>query len=1533
MAQAQGTAATMLLMKLNWSTIALLTIGVLLLGAKCTPCTGTAAVSNTAPLATLTSGKGHEADSARSPGLGWCSERTPFVGRAPETQAAASDVVDVGCKAHAAACIEAQDALLAAREAATSTGHHTSSETASASTSTADISGNTSHASLPPPHLVVLERFVHQFCTHHHNSDHDYNHSQQSNVATAATSAHPAVRVRTVTNTADTLPPTRQQQQQQQQQQKQQKHQQQEEASILIQPTPDGELNSKDVRQLFRQRRADTSTTTTAGAATQATTTTTTTTTATTTTTTTTSSTTEDAFFSRPVVCDVSRNFIFDCTFTVLTTELIFNIEGGTEPLVHPDDGRRQFVQERIIDIVQPSHVTISGRMLPADIELILSFHFPNASKVSVHGLQSSSLHLSMFNSLPPLHTIDLSHSELTEVRPTRADDDTDVFVHGPSVTTLDMSGNSLSELDHDTIAAMPNLLTLHWDNNHVRDLDDDMFADNRRISTLTLHNNRLSSVHERMFDELFNLTHLDLGYNGISLLDPHTFASNTALRLLALDNNPLTHFPAALFAQQTQLEELYAFSTQLEDLPAGLFDSTINLKTLFLYRCRITSIANGVLDALTRLQHLSFTRNRLTHVTPHMFDALTQLRQLFLMGNDIATVHEAAFTNLQRLELLALHDNAISTLHVRTLAALTALEYIDFGSNRLSSIPPALFDGSPRLRVLLLPDNKLSAFETARPLMSLEELQLHGNPLVVQPDIAQLTNLRIIRSNGHTIPRLNLLPLLTLPYLQTLEIASAPTFHDAHAEPLSVSSSIGTHLEALDVTGIVLPATFPLKLTQLQLQLKRFAAGWPGMNTDIIHLDALCKVLANNVEEFALTGTGYTHMDLCADKTFRAVFLPNNMRLESVRIHNALEQLNLFGCRSLTTLLVPRVESIDLSYTSVTSITPLCTDWGSRIFFYRGVNNPLLLAQGPELFVRCVEQSEVIDLSESAWMKRLTRMQEITSRPIVLSSQQFQDPHLYFLESRADAPTVTMQNTPVVCRTAFRHVVVQPRDDPGSHQTQLALEYRCRCASGYHQSGGLCVSNRSRTALITGLSVSFVLVLVITGAVFVWQRRGLAAAQRITRENKRKLAAMEGAWVIPFKQVTLTRRIDAGTFGEVWRATFRRTGQTVAVKVLRHAMKELDDSTIDKFRQEAQFLQLARKCENIVFFHGAGTNPDGCPFLVLDFVKYGSLEGLLGTGDAQGAPVHTSLRGSRTQKSERVQTLHSLWRLHMCGGDGLSSSSMTKVDMSAIIDVSTGDYDNMTGRSGGGSGLFATTSSNSMFSTLDGDVKEPLLPSAVSASPDDVRLRLQTITVDSRSSDAGGMSYWDLKHRLALDIAHGMAYIHKLDHFHRDLKSGNVLVSADLRGKITDFGTIHELTTGGSSATKAAGTPPYMAPEVARGEPYSAQADVFSFGVVLWELAVEKQPDLVAQELGSDINERYLTALQRLLSDGRRLRFDRSDCAGNCVPEWFQALSLRCMAGDPDERPTFAELEAAFLDHNTAAASWRLCAQADHEA
>ncbi|KAH8583376.1 kinase domain-containing [Cryptosporidium sp. chipmunk genotype I] len=98
---------------------------------------------------------------------------------------------------------------------------------------------------------------------------------------------------------------------------------------------------------------------------------------------------------------------------------------------------------------------------------------------------------------------------------------------------------------------------------------------------------------------------------------------------------------------------------------------------------------------------------------------------------------------------------------------------------------------------------------------------------------------------------------------------------------------------------------------------------------------------------------------------------------------------------------------------------------------------------------------------------------------------------------------------------------------------------------------------------------------------------------------------------------------------------------------------------------------------------------------------------------------------------------------------------------------------------------------------------------------------------------------------KISRDICCGMAYLHENGVLHCDLKSSNILLSGNFNVKIGDFGlsTLMESPLEIRKMLGCVGTHHWMAPEILRGEGFTKSADVYSFGIILWEMITKKIP------------------------------------------------------------------------------------------
>ena len=107
----------------------------------------------------------------------------------------------------------------------------------------------------------------------------------------------------------------------------------------------------------------------------------------------------------------------------------------------------------------------------------------------------------------------------------------------------------------------------------------------------------------------------------------------------------------------------------------------------------------------------------------------------------------------------------------------------------------------------------------------------------------------------------------------------------------------------------------------------------------------------------------------------------------------------------------------------------------------------------------------------------------------------------------------------------------------------------------------------------------------------------------------------------------------------------------------------------------------------------------------------------------------------------------------------------------------------------------------------------------------------------------AGPLPAPDKAFDVAIQIADGLAAIHKVGIVHRDLKSANVMVDAAGTAKVMDFGIAKAAADGGSATGYVLGSPEYMSPEQARGRRADFRSDLYSLGIVVFEAFTGRVP------------------------------------------------------------------------------------------
>ncbi|XP_042039664.1 probable serine/threonine-protein kinase PIX13 [Salvia splendens] len=168
----------------------------------------------------------------------------------------------------------------------------------------------------------------------------------------------------------------------------------------------------------------------------------------------------------------------------------------------------------------------------------------------------------------------------------------------------------------------------------------------------------------------------------------------------------------------------------------------------------------------------------------------------------------------------------------------------------------------------------------------------------------------------------------------------------------------------------------------------------------------------------------------------------------------------------------------------------------------------------------------------------------------------------------------------------------------------------------------------------------------------------------------------------------------------------------------------------------------------------------------------------------------------------------------------------------------------------------------------------------------------------------------WDIRLKIAIGAAKGLAFLHASDSIYRDFKASNILLDGSFNAKISDFGLVKLGPSGGNShiTTLVMGTYGYAAPEyIATGHLY-VKSDVYGYGVVLLELLTGSRA-LDTQRAQQNL----VDWMKPLLSQKRKLKtiMDarlQGQYSSKAAAQAAQ-LTLRCLEQEPRKRPPMKEV------------------------
>ncbi|XP_064542287.1 tyrosine-protein kinase receptor torso isoform X1 [Drosophila montana] len=392
---------------------------------------------------------------------------------------------------------------------------------------------------------------------------------------------------------------------------------------------------------------------------------------------------------------------------------------------------------------------------------------------------------------------------------------------------------------------------------------------------------------------------------------------------------------------------------------------------------------------------------------------------------------------------------------------------------------------------------------------------------------------------------------------------------------------------------------------------------------------------------------------------------------------------------------------------------------------------------------------------------------------------------------------------------------------------------------------------------------------------------------------------------------VLLQDVLGEGAFGLVRRGVYKQ--RQVAVKLLKDQPNEED---VQAFKCEIQMLRAVGRHPNIVGIVGYSTRFSNRMMLLTEYCGLGSLQSFLRDEwkfQQERSAQNMRLKLNAAKQPKAQNTTHQQRSRHLLYNDtrieDINGSMLSTLEEESETDLSRNSS--------------CLDSYNSTKATLAADNKSYGLHEIENIDANAAAVCLKTILKRNQKEQPPGRSctvsfenkeYFEppaaneqmerqpLKYADLLDIAHqvavGMDFLAQNKIVHRDLAARNVLISLDRTIKIADFGLSRDVyhenvyrKSGGSGKLPIK----WLALESLTHQVYTSQSDVWSFGVLLYEITTlggMPYPSISPRDL------------LHLLRQGLRMR--RPD---GCTDEMF-ALMESCWCSVPGNRPTFAELK-----------------------
>eukprot|EP00049_Salpingoeca_infusionum_P014574 m.275556 g.275556 ORF g.275556 m.275556 type:complete len:1468 (+) comp15697_c1_seq7:91-4494(+) len=1168
---------------------------------------------------------------------------------------------------------------------------------------------------------------------------------------------------------------------------------------------------------------------------------------------------------------------------------------------------------------------------------------------------------------------------------------------------------NNIALVRSRDLALLGNLEHLELSHNALENIATGAFDDLTSLKLLVLSDNvRLTSLPDGLFSSLSSLERVHMDGLGLTSISLTTFLGLSRLDSISLARNSLTAIPTRLFSAVPQVRRVDLSNNNLFSLPSTLLWPLVNLTSLHVAENSITALATGVFHPLTELQYVDLSFNVITFLPPGLLQGLSKLEFFHCFGNAITSlpptlldpatslmsvdfsinplreVPATLFSRNAQLTSIGLKQCGLTSLPATLLHNSPDVEELYLGFNQLETLPANFFLHSAKVKHLELQFNLMSELDTTLLPLGISTLDIGSNLFSHVPDISPLTALLQLSLNNNNISLWDPSALPQFPLFRRLNMSSNPI--TAFPNPLPFPNMQFVACDNCKLTS--LPA---------DLHYPNLLEAWFTHN----HLTSIPKTTFSNnpmLVRLSLDNNAITRLDsgaLDGLPSLLILSLQNNKLThlddDVFASHSHLHELNL-NHNDLTALPRSLANCTELSLLSLNNNNliepvPLSFIAGmADLVLLRLANIPLKL----DLRVDGSTPLPRLTVLELGWPE----MDGNNFPPGILCSMLVQTENLLTLRHTA------YQSLDLTCGLNWEFSTVDVSNN-------TALRYFGIDSDSHFINVSMCHSlNTIQLRDTEILDISYTNLSMSSAYCRRWGMQHFIAhslpAHWSLDDVEKLFSICVGSvvsidlsftpWLVsllPFRSITRVFNwihsplaplvSDPDTFVEIPRSL------ELTNILLRNVPIECTTQSLFRIvRGVPSLLHIA----NMVLYEqrcacsfGFEVVDDECVLSTAWIASAGSITlvtflALLGGVGITVGVRYVYARQKRFKSTidlqqhlladaeEEVFALKKVWEI--------SDSELMFLDR--IDKTSVGAFGEVWLAEWGEMKVAVKVLKTSMMmmdeSTVmefekeveflqrtrhrnvvrffgagrKGDTEAPFLVLEYMA-----RGPLSAVLRDSWESCVSAVAPLGaeaLQYRMALDIAEGMTFIHSLGHIHRDLKSGNVLVTSTIRCKISDFGTIRQTlsqrkqrgTSSGADGvgwtgvgdaagdetkfgqaamaglTSNVGTPMYMSPEVLDGQAYSASCDVWSYGIILWELWSEQPPDLIQQVRGSE--KQVVDAcgmLSQLLRDGHRLSFDVKSSSSEALGIWFQELAQQCVDEDPKSRPSFNTVFSIF--------------------